>query len=239
MKIDKRKNYYITIDTETTQGWGKGGKFYSPLIYDIGFAIHDKKGRIYETGNYIIKEIFYSRAMKTAFYGNKIPWYTEQIATKKIQATTFAKAIYEINKVCKKYGKLTILAYNANFDISAILKTATYTGLKQFDGTLESVFYMVKKIEVRDVWGLFVETIGVRKSYKKFTDVHGFVSEKGNRQTSAEVAYRYLTQNANFVEDHTALSDVFIEVFIFTQAMRQKKKHSKEILGQPWRLVQD
>lgn len=239
MKIDKRKNYYITIDTETTQGWGKGPKLYSPLIYDIGYAIHDKKGEIYETGNFIIKNIFYSKAMKTAFYGNKIPWYTEQIATKKIEAVSYAKAIYEINKVCKKYKKLTLLAYNAKFDVSAIMTTAEYTQLKQYDGTLESIFYMVKKLKVQDVWGMFVETIGTRKSYKKFTDENGFVSEKGNRKTSAEVAYRYLVKNPNFIEDHTALSDVLIEVYIFAQAMRQKKKYSREILSHPWKLVQN
>lgn len=238
MKIDKRKNYYLTVDTETTQGYGLKGKFYSPLIYDIGYAIHDKKGEIYETGNFVIKNIFYSKNMQTAFYGSKIPWYTEQVATKKIQAVSFAKAVYEINKVCKKYKKLTLLAYNAEFDNSAILKTAEYTQLKQFDGTLQSVFYMVEKIIVQDVWGMFVETIGTRKSYKKFTDKNGFVSEKGNRKTSAEVAYRYLTRNPNFVEDHTALSDVLIEVYIFSQCIKQKKKYSRKILNNPWKLAQ-
>lgn len=238
MKIDKRKNYYITIDTETTQGKNAEGIFYSPLIYDIGYAIHDKAGNIYETGNYVIKEVFYSPLMQRAFYGKKVPWYRKQIAEGKIQAVSFAKAVYEINKACKKYKKLTVMAYNARFDTSAIMKTARFTKLKQFDESLESVFYMVDEIQVQDIWGMFVETIGIRKSFKKFVDENKFLSDKGNRKTSAEVAYRYLVREPDFVEDHTALSDVLIEVFIFAQSIRQKKKYVKGIHKSPWRLVQ-
>ena len=40
MTIDKRKNYYLTIDTETANGLD------DPLMYDLGGAIHDKRGRV-------------------------------------------------------------------------------------------------------------------------------------------------------------------------------------------------
>ena len=40
--MDRRKNYYLTLDTETC------GNFGEPLVYDIGYTIHDKKGVIYE-----------------------------------------------------------------------------------------------------------------------------------------------------------------------------------------------
>ena len=36
MKIDRRKSYYLTIDTETANG------FDDPIVYDIGGCIHDK-----------------------------------------------------------------------------------------------------------------------------------------------------------------------------------------------------
>ena len=124
---------------------------YSPLIYAIGYAIHDKEGRVYEARNYIIRDIFYSKTMGLSPYSDKILWYREQIDARKILAISFARAIYEINKACKKYDKFTILAYNTNFDIEGITKTAEYTKLKQYDGTLESIFYMIKKIEVKDI----------------------------------------------------------------------------------------
>ena len=38
--MDKRKSYFLTFDTETTNG------FDSPLVYDIGGAIHDRQGNV-------------------------------------------------------------------------------------------------------------------------------------------------------------------------------------------------
>ena len=35
--MDKRKNYYLVYDTETTNG------FDDPIVYDIGGAIIDKR----------------------------------------------------------------------------------------------------------------------------------------------------------------------------------------------------
>ena len=85
---------------------------------------------------------------------------------------------------------------------------------------------------------MFVEVVGVTKSYKKFVDDNNFLSEKGNRQSSAEVAYRFLVQNPDFIEDHTALSDVLIEVHILAECLAKNKKYTKVRIGQPWKLIQ-
>ena len=63
-KIDKRRTYYLTIDTETANG------LEDPIVYDIGGCIHDKKGNIYETFSFIIYETFYGMKdlMKSAYY---------------------------------------------------------------------------------------------------------------------------------------------------------------------------
>jgi hypothetical protein len=41
MKIDRRKNYYLIVDTETANT--NGDNMQDPLVYDIGGAIVDKK----------------------------------------------------------------------------------------------------------------------------------------------------------------------------------------------------
>ena len=51
MSIDKRKNYYLTVDTETANGLD------DPIVYDIGGCIHDKKGNVEETFLFVIKEV--------------------------------------------------------------------------------------------------------------------------------------------------------------------------------------
>jgi hypothetical protein len=52
MTIDKRKNYYLTIDTETANGLD------DPMMYDLGGAIHDKRGHVYETFSFVIYDVF-------------------------------------------------------------------------------------------------------------------------------------------------------------------------------------
>ena len=74
-KIDRRKNYYMVIDTETANGLEK------PLVYDVGFQIVDKKGNVYEKGSYIVYEIFCKQKemMKSAYYAEKLPRYEKDI----------------------------------------------------------------------------------------------------------------------------------------------------------------
>ena len=48
IKIDKRKNYYMVFDTETSNSLD------DPIMYDLGGAIIDKKGQVYETFSFII-----------------------------------------------------------------------------------------------------------------------------------------------------------------------------------------
>jgi hypothetical protein len=44
---------------------------------------------------------------------------------------------------------------------------------------------------------------------------------------TAEVLWRYLTDNTSFEEDHTGLEDVAIEAQIFAECVRQHKKMDK------------
>ena len=60
----------MVVDVETA------GQFGNSLVYDIGYAIADKQGNIYETRSFIIKEIFYNvELMSSAYYARKIPMY--------------------------------------------------------------------------------------------------------------------------------------------------------------------
>lgn len=52
MTIDKRKNYYLTIDTETTN------TLDDPLVFDIGGCVYDKAGNEYEKFSFVIFDIF-------------------------------------------------------------------------------------------------------------------------------------------------------------------------------------
>lgn len=235
IKIDNRKKYFLVFDTETTV-LKEGEGFDNPLIYDIGFAVCDKKGHIYESYNYIVQNIYYSDTMNNAFYGAKRPWYDKQIEEGKIQVRSFGQILYNMDKVMSRYPNITLCAYNLQFDLRALAATAKLTNQKRYKGSVQSLFDT--PFEVQDIWGLAVEAIYLpQKGYKRFIDTNDFYSPKGNPKTSAEVGYRYIEKNPEFIEDHTALSDVYIEVEILAHALKQKKKYHKGILPNPWKKV--
>ena len=110
--MDRRKNYFIGLDTETCNGIMNGDKLdlASSLVYDIGWAIVDKKGNVYATRSYVVDEIFLGcfDYMKSAYYCAKIPNYIRELA----EGTRKIATIYEIREQLK-LGK-TILYIGVN-----------------------------------------------------------------------------------------------------------------------------
>ena len=77
---------FIVIDTETANS------IDDPIVYDIGGAIHDKKGNVYETFSFVIYETFVGMkdVMKSAYYAKKIPMYEEQLKSGERELVRFA-----------------------------------------------------------------------------------------------------------------------------------------------------
>ena len=75
-------------------------------------------------------------------------------------------------------------------------------------------------------------------TFRRFAEKNGYISEAGNYQTSAEIAYRYITDKNDFIESHTGLEDVLIEVDIMAKCFRKHKKMETGINGLCWRRVQ-
>lgn len=77
--MDKRKKYYIVLDTETAN------EIPDQLVYDLGFVVTDKQGNIYERFSFVINDIFLNEKdlMQTAYYADKLPQYYEGIKSKK------------------------------------------------------------------------------------------------------------------------------------------------------------
>jgi hypothetical protein len=64
------------------------------------------------------------------------------------------------------------------------------------------------------------------------------ISPAGNLKTSAEVAYRYITKNADFSEEHTGLEDVRIETEILRKVLKGRMKYDTAINAGCWRIPQ-
>lgn len=216
MKIDRRKNYYLTIDTETCGDI----KEQNMLAYDIGGAIHDKQGNIYETFSFVIYDIFVLEVqrMVTCYYADKLGIYTNDLknGTRKMVSLEYARNY--INKLCKQYNVKAICAYNARFDWITLKNTSKHTVGKNY-------FYPYG-IELWDTWKMAKDTICKQKNYERFCIENNFLTKhkKPQLKTSAEVVYSYMVNDPDYKESHTGLEDVMIEIEIFSKCMRQHKK---------------
>lgn len=225
-KIDRRRTYYGMIDTETANTRKKDGKLdaSSAQVYDVGFAIVDKQGKIYEEYSMVNKDVWERKEMMTsAYYANKIPQYEEQLAdgSRKMSNT------YEIGKImrdlCKKYNVRAIIAHNARFDVAALNSTQRYmTGSKYR-------FFLPYGVPVWDTMKMANQTICKQKTYRAWCVKNGYMTKNNQPRKTAEILYRYITNQDDFVEAHTGLEDVKIESVIFTHCMKQHKKMTPEL----------
>ena len=219
MNIDKRKNYYLTIDTETANGLD------CPFMYDLGGCIHDKKGNIYETFSFIIYEVYRGMRdiMQTAYYAWKIPNYEEDLKQGKRKIVRIDTARRHIADLAKKYNIKAIIAHNAAFDYKSTNNTQRFLTKSKYR------YFLPYGIPVWDTLKMAQDTICKQKTYIRFCQENNYMYKNRPRAT-AEILYRYITGNNEFIESHTGLEDVLIEKEIFVKCERQHKKMRRS----PW-----
>ena len=71
------------------------------------------------------------------------------------------------------------------------------------------------------------EVMKNNKQYSEFCHENGFITKNGQKQFTAEVLYRFLTNDVDFVESHTGLEDVLILIYCL--------KTKPEIDGALWK----
>lgn len=222
--MDKRKNYYLIVDTETANT--NDDNMQDPLVYDIGGAIVDKKGKVYETFSFVIYDVFYGMKsiMQSAYYSNKIPMYQEQIDKGERKVVTYLTAKLYIKDLCKKWNVKSIIAHNMYFDYKATNQTQRYLTKSKYR------YFFPYGIELWDTQRMAHDTICKQKGYIQWCKDNGFMTRhrKPRPQEKAEVIYRYLIGDETFVESHTGLEDVMIEKEIFAHCNRQHKKMRKK-----------
>ena len=219
------KQHFAIFDTETV---GLSPK----LVYDLGLVICDRAGNIVARKNWLIREILHDgRAMLQAFYATKIfSDYLPAIESGAMRSYTFADIKGEFNDLCRTHNAQTVCAYNIGFDRAAMRETSRHCGMV---GP-----FLQHKMRFADLWLAACESLLAKKPYIKFAEANNLKTEKGNLQTSAEAAYKYITNNPAFVESHTAMHDAEIESEIFARIMRQRQKFPfNRIHGSPWQIV--
>lgn len=214
MIIDKRKKYYLTIDTETCNDMD------NPLVYDIGGCVHDVHGNVIETFSFVIYDTFVlmKDLMASAYYSWKIPMYEEELEAGFRTMVQFSTARRHIAELCKKYGITAIIAHNASFDYRSCNTTQRYLTKSKYR------YFFPYGVPIWDTLRMAQDTICKQKTYIRFCQANGYMRNKTTPRATAEILYRYISNDNDFVEGHTGLSDVLIEKEIFVRCKHQHKK---------------
>ena len=229
-KINRRHIYGIMLDTETANTIvEEDGKIEMRFVlpYDIGFKVIDTKGRDYENHSYVNSDIFLDefKLMQSAYYAEKIPDYIRDLAN----GTRQLRNTYEIRKticdIIKKYDCKFIVAHNARFDYRALNNIQRWTTKSKYR------YFLPKGIEVWDTLKMARDVLSKMPTYIDFCFANGFITKHKipQPQYTAEVIYRYITNDTNFIEEHKGFEDVEIETEIFKYLVRQHKPMRKKL----------
>lgn len=227
--MDMRKRYIIVLDTETCplDRDFEGVTPYNMFVYDIGWAVVDKQGNVYETKSYVNRDIFFEEKilMESSYYAEKLPQYFDDIRSGKRKVSTWYKIRQDLIETMKKYNTNIVCAHNARFDDGATKNTQRWLTKSKYR------YFLPKGTIIWDTMKMANDVVAKTPTYRNFCFENGFVTKhKTPRpQVKAEVLYRYITNNTEFIESHTALEDVLIEKDILAYCFRKHKKMNKEL----------
>ena len=208
-----RRKLYLIVDTETFGG------FDNPICYDIGMAVIDKTGKVYAKYSFVVHDTFIGMAEEaaTAYYADKFPQYHRDIREGKRKLLPFFAIRQVANQLLEKYQIVDVVAHNAKFDCTSLNNTARLFGYTSFFNSY---------VEWWDTLQMVADTIAQQKLYKEFCKANNYMTKNRTPrpQMKAEVVYRYITNDNEFVESHTGLEDVLIEKEIFARCIKCHKK---------------
>jgi hypothetical protein len=238
-----------------------------PLVYDLAWNIIDANGNIYRRKSFLITEIFsVPHIFNTAYYASKRPIYIEKLRKGEITLVAWESAVKELMNDLLEVS--SIGAYNSMFDFKkAIAYTEAYISHLYSEDFYEwdkkevkHIDYMVtsnsfqsekdfdpmhftlreKSFPMFDIWGLACENLLDSDEYRDFCMENALYSASGKYySTTAENAYRFLKQNTDFVESHTAIEDSDIEAEILAEIFKKvsPKNMTMGIIYFPFRIV--
>lgn len=218
------KKFYMVLDCETVTD--------ARVPYDVAYIIVTRTGEVVERFNALAAEIIDSpmgRYILAAdgFAKRKAAFYLTEDAPAEVMP--FDDIAAHVHDTICAYD-CTVIAYNAAFDVRVL---NSYT-----QAVMGCDFFPVNTL-VWDLWTMSLYTVCASHNYGEFCELHNMRTDSGNIRTNAESVFAYLTDNAIFTEEHTALADCEIEAEIFARVLNRKKKLHTDMCGcvsrrEPW-----
>lgn len=200
---------FIVIDTETTNSLD------DPFCYDVGFAVVDAEGTVYEKHSYVVADIFLDKElMSYAYFVDKIPQYWEDIKAGRRTLRRFKTIKMIFADVCKQYNVKKIFAHNARFDYRSLNLTQRFLTSSKYR------FFFPFGVEIWDTLKMSRQVLKEVDEYGEFCYSNDYLTKRMCKRFTAEIIYRFLTGDNTFEESHTGLEDVLIEKEILAYCLR-------------------
>lgn len=200
----------IVIDTETTNS------IDDPFCYDIGFIVMDTEGTIYEQFSFVVADVFLDKElMSSAYFADKIPSYWQDIKEGKRTLKRFKNIKKIFRQMCRQYNISKVVAHNARFDYHSCNLTSRFLTNSKYR------FFFPYGIEIWDSLKMSREVFSKDNDYCAFCKENNYLTKNGAKRFTAEILYRYLTNNNDFIESHSGLEDVLIEKEIFLECIKR------------------
>ena len=221
------KDKYLVFDCEACNCPKIDGQLdvANGQFYDLGMQVVDKDGYVYDEYSVVNGDVFWGmpEAMKEAYFADKRPQYVADILAGKRKVLNTWQIYKLIRTLCKEWDVKACVAHNARFDIKVTNATLRYQTKS------ERRWFFPYQMPIWDTMKMANDTICKQKRYIEFCKENGYMTNHAIPQVrkTAEILWRYLTDDVTFEEEHTGLADVTIEAQIFAECVRQHKKMDK------------
>lgn len=203
----------IVFDSETTNGMD------DPICYDTGWTVmDDETGETLAERSFVVADIFINepQLMAEAYFADKIPQYVADIADGKRILKRWANIRKALALDCKIFNVKAIMAHNMRFDYRSTATTQRWLT------SSKSRYFFPYGVEIWDTLKMARQVFGADEDYKTFCIDNGYTLANGTSpRFTAEILYRYLTNNPDFVEAHCGFEDTQIEKEIYLACVKR------------------
>ena len=188
----------LVFDTETVD-------VEHAFCYNVGYTIVNIETREkLLKRDYVIEQVWENKMLfSTSYYAEKKQLYINALRGRQAQIKHWGHTMQRMIKDIQEFNVEFAYAFNSPFDVRVFdFNSEWFKSSNALD--------YVKTIDIRGL----INKLLFSEEYKAFCEENGFYTESGNYSGNAETLTRFIRQDIDFVEDHTALSDSLIEADI-------------------------
>ena len=162
--------------------------------------------------SYIVADVWNNMMLfTTAYYADKRAKYEDMLANREMAKHKWEWVANKVAADVETFGITDGYAFNSDFDERVF----------KFCSDWFRTPNPLDNVKIHDIRGYVHKFLAFTKAYQDFCEKHGCFTDSGNYSTTAESVYRFITNDADFAEAHTALADAEIETEILCECIRR------------------